>query len=157
MTSRFLYARRDFIAVIGAAALARPAAALAQDPVRRLGMLMPFLEDDPEQILQGLRSCGVRVDLFTFLQRLPDTTPKYQYPMEWDNVAALPVSTFDDWFSRQINFKVRNKVRLAEKRNKRQTRQANNSAAPGLKSISGNAPSLPHRSTSAGRNRLPPD
>ena len=64
MTSRFLYARRDFIAVIGAAALARPAAALAQDPVRRLGMLMPFLEDDPEAgtrvaaLLQKLQELG---------------------------------------------------------------------------------------------------
>jgi hypothetical protein len=52
-----------------------------------------FLEDDPEQVLHGLRHCGQRVDLFTFTQRLPDTTPKYKYTMEWDNFAALPVTT----------------------------------------------------------------
>ena len=38
------------------------------------------------------------------------------YPMEWDNVAALPVSTFDHWWTKQINSKTRNVVRLAEKK-----------------------------------------
>jgi hypothetical protein len=73
-----------------------------------------FLED-PEPALHALRRSGVRIDLFTFMQRLPYTTPKYSYPMEWDNLAALPVSTFDQWLTHQIGFKVRNKVRKAEK------------------------------------------
>ena len=51
--------------------------------------------DDPEAVLDGLRKSGIRIDLFTFMQRLPETSPKYAYPMEWDNLAALPVSTFD--------------------------------------------------------------
>src|SRR2546425_5745380 len=74
-----------------------------------------FLED-PESALDALRESGIRIDLFTFTQKLPHTQPKYGYPMEWDNVAALPVSTFDHWWTRQVSFKVRNKVRLAEKR-----------------------------------------
>jgi hypothetical protein len=72
--------------------------------------------DDPETAVASLRETGARIDLFTFVQRLPDTKPKHDYPLEWDNVAALPVSTFDHWWDRQINFKVRNKVRLAGKR-----------------------------------------
>ena len=36
-------------------------------------------------------------------------------PWRWDNIAALPVSTFDHWMSHQIDFKVRNKVRKAAK------------------------------------------
>jgi hypothetical protein len=75
-----------------------------------------FLEDDPEQVLDGLRNSGVRVDLFTFMQRLPDTTPKYKYPMEWDNFAALPVSTFENWWMKQLGFKARNKAKQAEKK-----------------------------------------
>jgi hypothetical protein len=35
--------------------------------------------------------------------------------MEMDNMAVLPVSTFDEWMSKQIDFKVRNKVRKATK------------------------------------------
>ncbi len=63
-----------------------------------------FLED-PEPALDALRESGVRIDLFTFTQKLPHASPKYPYPMEWDNVAALPVSTFDHWWSQQINKK----------------------------------------------------
>jgi len=35
-----------------------------------------FLED-PAAAIDKLRSAKVRIDLFTFLQKLPDTTPKY--------------------------------------------------------------------------------
>ncbi len=73
-----------------------------------------FLED-PETALAELRKSGTRADLFTFIQKLSETSPKYHYPMEWDNMAALPVSTFDHWMKHQIDFKVRNKVRKAEK------------------------------------------
>jgi hypothetical protein len=73
-----------------------------------------FLED-PEVALEYLRSCRSRIDLFTFIQKLSDTSPKFPHPMEWDNMAALRVSTFDDWMKHQIDFKARNKVRKAEK------------------------------------------
>ena len=33
--------------------------------------------EDPEAALEGLRRAGVQIDVFTFLQRLPDTQPKY--------------------------------------------------------------------------------
>lgn len=71
---------------------------------------------DPEAFLKGLRACGKRIDLFTFLQKLPESTPQYPYPMEWDNLAVLPVSTFDHWWSQQIRSLVRNRARQAEKR-----------------------------------------
>jgi hypothetical protein len=70
---------------------------------------------DPETILDGLRRCGHRVDLFTFMQRLPEIQPNYGYPMEWDNLAVLSVSSFDHWWKRQIDNKTRNMVRKAEK------------------------------------------
>lgn len=73
-----------------------------------------FLED-PEAMLEALRHAGVRIDLFSFMQRLPHTTPRHRYPMEWDNVAAVPVSTFDHWWNAQVNGKTRNMVRRAEK------------------------------------------
>jgi hypothetical protein len=73
-----------------------------------------FLED-PEAALGPFRNAGRRIDLFTFVQKLSDTSPKYGYPMEWDNMAALRVSSFDDWMKHQIDFKVRNKIRKAEK------------------------------------------
>ncbi len=76
--------------------------------------LYHFLED-AESMLEALRKCGTRIDLFTFMQRLPETSPKYDYPMESDNLAALRITTFDDWWKEQINNKTRNMVRRAEK------------------------------------------
>lgn len=74
-----------------------------------------FLKD-PEAMIEGLRNCGVRVDLLTFLQRLPETSPKYDYPFEWDNFATLPVSTFEHWWNQQIGKKTRNKARQVDKK-----------------------------------------
>jgi len=72
--------------------------------------------DDPEPVLAELRKSETRVDLFTFMQRLPDVSPKYTYPMEWDNLAVLPVSTFEKWWTEQIGFKARNKAKQAAKK-----------------------------------------
>jgi len=72
--------------------------------------------DDPEQVLAGLRRSGTRIDLFTFLQRLPESLPKYSYPMEWDNLAVLQVSTFEYWWNKQIRSYPRNRARQAEKK-----------------------------------------
>lgn len=72
--------------------------------------------DDPEPVLEELRRSRTRIDLFTFMQRLPETIPKYSYPMEWDNFAALPVTTFDHWWNDQIGFKARNKAKQAQKK-----------------------------------------
>lgn len=72
--------------------------------------------DDPEAVLAELRKGDSRIDLFTFMQRLPDTAVKYTYPVEWDNLAVLPVSTFEHWWTKQIGFKARNKAKQAEKK-----------------------------------------
>jgi hypothetical protein len=72
--------------------------------------------DYPEPLLSSLRASRPRIDLFTFMQKLPETTPKFPYVMEWDNLAAIPVTTFDQWWSQQIGFKARNKAKQAEKR-----------------------------------------
>lgn len=72
--------------------------------------------DDPKPLIEGLRKSGTRIDLFTFLQKLTEGTPKYHYPMEWDNLAVLPLTTFDQWWKHQIGFKARNKAKQAEKR-----------------------------------------
>lgn len=73
-----------------------------------------FLEN-PEALLEELRRAGMRVDIFTFIQKMSDLSPKYSYRMELDNMAALRVTSFDNWMKHQIDFKVRNKVRKAAK------------------------------------------
>ena len=72
--------------------------------------------DDPLSFISGMKNGNTRADLFTFIQKLPDTEPMYGYPMEWDNVAALPVTSFENWWTKQLNDKTRNMVRRAEKK-----------------------------------------
>jgi hypothetical protein len=72
--------------------------------------------DDPEAIIDGLRKSGTRADIFTFLQKVADTSPKYSYAMEYDNLAVLPVTTFDHWWNYQIRSYPRNRARQAEKK-----------------------------------------
>jgi hypothetical protein len=71
--------------------------------------------DHFEQIVSALKKSGQRIDLFTFIQRLSETTPLHNYPMEWDNFAVLHVTTYDHWFTKQIKTHTRNKIRKAEK------------------------------------------
>lgn len=71
---------------------------------------------NPESVIASLRGSSARADLFTFLQELPETSPRYRYPFELDNLAILPVSTFDHWWTRQVDAKTRNMVRRAEKK-----------------------------------------
>lgn len=71
---------------------------------------------DPDSIIRALRNAGKRVDLFTFIQKVSETSPKYSFPMEWDNLAVLPISTFDHWWNHQLGFKARNKAKQAEKK-----------------------------------------
>ena len=72
--------------------------------------------DDPEKVLEALKGCGEHIDVFTFLQKLPETSPRYPYPVEMDNLAVLPVSTFENWWDNQIRSYPRNRARQAGKR-----------------------------------------
>jgi hypothetical protein len=69
---------------------------------------------DPPSAIEALRALRARIDLFTFMQELPDVSMRYDYPAEWDNVAAVPVTTFDHWWTKQINGKTRNMIRRAD-------------------------------------------
>jgi hypothetical protein len=71
---------------------------------------------DPDPVIDGLRACGTRVDLFTFAQKLSEPTPRFSYSVEWDNRAVLSVTTFENWWNNQIGNKTRNEVRLADKK-----------------------------------------
>jgi len=71
--------------------------------------------DDPVPVIEGLRNLSERIDLFTFVPRLPPRPELLPYAMEWDNLATLPLTTFDHWWTQQIDNKTRNMVRKAEK------------------------------------------
>jgi hypothetical protein len=84
--------------------------------IARLDAELYHYLSDPEPLLKRLSHSNERIDIFTFLQGLPETEPRFKYPMEWDNLAVVPVSTFQNWWTKQISGKTRNMVKLAEKK-----------------------------------------
>lgn len=70
---------------------------------------------DPEAVLARIRGV-LPADVFTFAQKLPDIGPKYEYHMEWDNVAAIPLTTYADWWENRIPQESRKNTRRAGRR-----------------------------------------
>jgi hypothetical protein len=70
---------------------------------------------DPEAAIAAMDGGGVKADVFTFIQRLPCLTPKFKYHLEWDNIAAIPITTYDAWWTSQISKSTRNHIRKAAK------------------------------------------
>lgn len=56
------------------------------------------------------------MDVFTFLWHPDRPGIAYDYPHEIENMAVVPVSTFEHWWTAQIDAKTRNMVRKAEKK-----------------------------------------
>jgi hypothetical protein len=85
--------------------------------VRVMSLEDDWYEDvgDPTALIVALNNSDLRADIFTFWQRLPDVTAKYQYHTEWESLAVLPIKSFDYWWSRQIKDKTRNMVRKAQR------------------------------------------
>lgn len=71
---------------------------------------------DPEVLIENIKRSKARVDIFTFAQKLPETTPKYGYYMEWDNDAAIPITSYDEWWKKRLPQVTRKNVRRSVKK-----------------------------------------
>jgi Acetyltransferase (GNAT) domain len=97
---------------------------LIEGKIPRIAKLDPYFQqewfedvENPEVLIDALRKSKHHPDILTFWQRLPDTEPKYSYPMELDSIAALPIKSYSSWWENQIDRKTRNKIRKAQKNN----------------------------------------
>lgn len=70
---------------------------------------------NPPLVIDSLARSARPPDLVRFWQRLPDQEPKYPFYHEKLPIAAIPISTYDHWWNKQINGKTRNMVRKSEK------------------------------------------
>jgi hypothetical protein len=70
---------------------------------------------DPASFVLSVKNADLKADIFTFAQKLPQTTPKYTYHVEWDNLAVIPISTYSVWFEKRIDAGARRAVRKAAK------------------------------------------
>ncbi len=91
---------------------------LSRGMVTVLSLEEEWYEDvrDPEAVVETLRRNTVfKPDLFTFWQRYPDVEPRYKFHQESEEIAVLPIKSFDHWWNNQIKSRVRNLIRKSEK------------------------------------------
>jgi len=55
---------------------------------------------DPELFLSQLQQSNLHADVFTFMQRPPEVTPKYNYHIEWGNWAVASTISFKHWWEK---------------------------------------------------------
>ncbi len=102
-----------------------------------------FIEEveDPNTFINEIRNDGLEADIFTFLQPFPDNVPKYEYYMEWDNVAAIPISGYENWWQNQIPKQTRRAIRKAGERGvKVKLAELNNDLIKGIMEIFNETP-----------------
>jgi hypothetical protein len=71
---------------------------------------------NPPELFKRIVEREPGVDFVTFGQRLPDAVPRYAYPLTWEAIAALRVTTHDDWLNQQISKENRKNVSKAAKK-----------------------------------------
>jgi len=70
---------------------------------------------EPEKLVTVLQDNRFAADVFTFGQKFPETTPKFPYYMEWDNVAAIPLSDYQTWWEKRVPQETRKNTRKSAK------------------------------------------
>jgi len=71
--------------------------------------------EDPSRFVPILKDSGLSADLFTFGQRVPDCSHKYNYCTEWENAAAIPITDFSHWWKDCAEYSIRKAVNRAKK------------------------------------------
>jgi len=77
---------------------------------------LDFTITEPEIFLNQLKQKKINADIFTFCQKVNDATPRFHYYMEWDNFAVIPITTYDDWWTKRLPQVTRKSVRRGYKR-----------------------------------------
>jgi hypothetical protein len=70
---------------------------------------------DPARLVEFIQQQRIPADIFTFAQRFPGSEARYNYPLRWDNVAAVPTSSYDTWW-KGLSQETRRNVRISAKR-----------------------------------------
>jgi hypothetical protein len=66
-------------------------------------------------VIKSIQENNFKVDIFTFVQRVTQTQPLYDYYYEWDNIAAIKLHDYNYWWEKQISHETRKAVRKSQK------------------------------------------
>ncbi len=87
--------------------------------VRTVSLEDDWYEDvrDPAAVIEALRGpTAPAADIFTFWQRPPDVEPVHEHFHDFDELAILPLSTYETWWNETIKARLRTTIRKSEKR-----------------------------------------
>ena len=71
---------------------------------------------NPVKVIEKIKKEKLPADIFTFSQKLPDIQPEFEYPFVWDNIAAIPIKDFDDWWMNKLSKWTRKNIRRSARR-----------------------------------------
>jgi hypothetical protein len=71
---------------------------------------------NPTALVSRILESNIAADYFTFTQGFEDTRIRNPYRHEVDNIAAIPILSFADWWERGVSSDFRKDVRRADKR-----------------------------------------
>src|SRR5439155_14996031 len=69
----------------------------------------------PEMFITKLKQWAVRPDIFQFAQKFTDPKPRFSYLMEWDNFAAVPITSYEEWLQKHAKKDVKENLRRAKR------------------------------------------
>lgn len=69
----------------------------------------------PSEFVASLRANSLKADIFTFAQRPPEVSPKFNETFEWDNWAIAPTLSFQNWWEKLPQESRKNVRRSAKK------------------------------------------
>ena len=83
--------------------------------IREQNIVEGELIKNPDSFVQALKNSELKADILTFFQRPPEVAPKFKLHFDWDNYAAVPITTFENWWE-SVPQETRKNVRRAAKR-----------------------------------------
>ncbi len=70
---------------------------------------------NPALTMKKIKESKLDADIFAFSQKVSDPKPKHPFHFEWDNVAAIPIIDYADWWEKRLSRKARQEVARAER------------------------------------------
>jgi hypothetical protein len=90
-----------------------PRIAEIQDEEWIEGELIPSINDFVKVLKQDN---SLKADIFTFSQRVTDRVPRFDFFYRWDSIAAIPIASYLNWWTKRISNHIRQDVNRAAKR-----------------------------------------
>jgi hypothetical protein len=71
----------------------------------------------PFKVIDSLRQTRtLSADVFTFCETVGNPTPRFSFLFRWDSVAAIPIVSFSNWWTKRVSSHVRQDINRAAKR-----------------------------------------